>query len=102
MDKLLELADTKPTEYLVCRALLGHSWNENRGTVVEDGGMYLWAVPCYRCTTVRTIRINWDGERKGNSYKWPDGYKFEGYSWLDKTALGRLRVVAIQRLIAKE
>jgi hypothetical protein len=98
MDLQKKAKDT-PTAYLICRSLLGHSWDENKGTVDIVNLTYFWSVPCSRCTTVRTLKIGSHGVRKGNSYKWPEGYNLE-CGQLTKADLELLRGIALRRLLS--
>jgi hypothetical protein len=94
---LLEAAKKKDPQHLICRAVLGHRWNPN-GQVEIEGGMYLWAVTCDGCGTVRTLHISAHGYNEHNSYNRPDGYDFVGFGRLNRDELARLRRFVMEQI----
>jgi hypothetical protein len=89
----------KSTAMLECRTWQ-HPWDVNRGDVVSDGANLLWSVPCSRCTTVKTKKLNRRTGRTagGASYVYPDGYLFHDVGALGAVELGELRMVLLKRM----
>jgi hypothetical protein len=94
---LLTAAKKKDPQQLVCRVVLGHRWNPI-GKVEIEGGMYIWTVACDGCTTERTLFLDAQGYNDHNSYKYPDGYKFEGFGQLTKAERAQLRRYVMENL----
>lgn len=97
-DVLVQARDM-PTEFLMCRTWQ-HIWNLERGTVVREGSVLAWTVPCPRCGTQRTMRLSArQGHRRGNSYSYPKGYQFRDlHNYLDADDRGALRLMLIDRV----
>lgn len=61
-----------PEQFAMCRTFL-HAWNYT--TVEQKGRELIQGLQCLRCGTIRYVKIDGrTGERKGNTYDYPDGY----------------------------
>lgn len=94
---LLKAASKKDPQHLVCRVILGHRWNPN-GKVEVKGGMFVWIVSCDGCSAERTLHISAYGYNEHNSYKYPDGYTFEGFGQLTREERAKLRRYVMENL----
>lgn len=87
---------TVPVEYAMCRTWQ-HAWNYT--TVKQDGRQLIQGLACMRCGTIRMVKIDGrTGERKGNSYDYPDGYVLkDGGGALSQDERAALRLGEVKR-----
>lgn len=95
---LAKQLNEKPTAQLMCRTLQ-HSWDVNRGDVERDGRYLLWGLPCVRCETIKTLKIERrTGRSVGASYSYPPDYQLHGLGALSADERGSLRLVLLDRI----
>lgn len=86
-----------PAEYAMCRTFL-HAWDYT--TVKQNGRELIQGLVCLRCGTVRSMKIDSrTGERKGNSYDYPDGYVLSEGGPLSAKERATLRLGEVKRHI---
>jgi len=88
-----------PQEFVTCRDL-GHSWVPYRAWRDSKEREYVQVLRCSSCRTERHRRIDYRGNRSGNSYEYPDDYTAPaGTGVLSAGGRADLRLLAIQRFI---
>lgn len=86
-----------PAQYAMCRTFL-HAWDFT--TVKQDGRQLIQGLVCLRCGTVRYMKIDGrTGERKGNTYDYPDGYVLSEGGPLSARERASLRLSEVKRHI---
>jgi hypothetical protein len=92
-----EWAAELPDAYLLCRDV-GHSWMPRDAWEDVKERCYVQVLGCTRCAAERHRRLDYRGQRLGQSYDYPDGYLSPaGSGALSAAGRADLRLVSFQR-----